>query len=154
MRKTIFLLSFVLGVIFLTSLADAQLINYNRRSKEAVTPAQEKTAPAPVKVKKVQRKEKKARYGRTAKVEKKTKQTINVLDANPKVSSRIERIYDVNQDGSLQRDEVSEFLKDVVSSVERRGEFSARSELLKKFDNDEDGLISRAEIPGIKKQFK
>lgn len=73
-----------------------------------------------------------------------------MLSSEPFVTSRVERIYDTNRDGRLQKDELTEFLGDVVSSVERRGSFTVSSELLRKFDTDEDGMISRHEILDIK----
>lgn len=43
-----------------------------------------------------------------------------------------------------------EFLTDVISSVRRRGRYSVSSNLLKPFDKNKDGRITRSELKEIK----
>jgi len=71
----------------------------------------------------------------------------------PQVTSRTERIYDINRDGLLQQDEIQEFYRDIIASIDRRGEFKVRSGLLKVFDTNEDGKISRYEAKAIETQL-
>ena len=66
-----------------------------------------------------------------------------------KVNNRVEQIYDANKDEILQPEEVNAFLKDVVSAVDKKGSFSASSDVLKPWDKDGDGKISKAEVNAI-----
>ncbi|VAW13401.1 hypothetical protein MNBD_BACTEROID05-832, partial [hydrothermal vent metagenome] len=77
-----------------------------------------------------------------------------IVTDDPKVSTRIERIYDMDRDGNLQEDEILEFFSDVVDSVKKKGRFLVSSDLLKSFDTNSDGKISRYESLAIKKLLK
>lgn len=68
-----------------------------------------------------------------------------IVQSTPLVKDRIERIYDLNRDGRLQREEIIDMYRDVVLSVQRRGAFTVSSDLLKDFDQNEDGRISLGE---------
>lgn len=74
-------------------------------------------------------------------------------DAGPAVTNRVERLYDLNRDGYLQKTEVNDFYKDVVSSVKNKGKFQVSSDLLKGFDADKDGQITMYEIKEISNQI-
>ncbi|MCA9399786.1 MAG: hypothetical protein KC618_08550, partial [Candidatus Omnitrophica bacterium] len=45
----------------------------------------------------------------------------------PKVTSRMEQLYDMNEDNILQSNELAFFLKDVVAAIEKKGSFEAQS---------------------------
>ena len=72
---------------------------------------------------------------------------------DPQVSNRVERLYDLNRDGILQKDEVADFYRDVVSSVRNKGKFKVSSDLLKTFDVNNDGEIGRYEVSGLVNQL-
>lgn len=74
-------------------------------------------------------------------------------EAGPAVTNRVERLYDLNRDGFLQKAELSDFYKDVVSSVKNKGKFEVSSDLLKQFDADQDGQITMYEVKEISKQI-
>ncbi len=87
-------------------------------------------------------------------------QEIEVIDqamentsTEPRVTNRVERLYDINRDGMLQQSEVTDFYKDVVSSVRNKGRFKVSSDLLKTFDTNNDGEISRYEVGGLVRQL-
>lgn len=74
-------------------------------------------------------------------------------EMDPAVTNRVERLYDLNRDGLLQKAEIKDFYKDVVSSVKNKGKFEVSSELLKGFDADKDGQITMYEIKEISNQI-
>lgn len=78
---------------------------------------------------------------------------VPVVLGDPQVSNRVERLYDLNRDGILQKGEVSDFYRDVVSSVRNKGKFKVSSDLLKTFDVNNDGEIGRYEIGGLVNQL-
>ncbi|MCA9409065.1 MAG: hypothetical protein KC733_10270 [Candidatus Omnitrophica bacterium] len=157
---------FTLCMMLIAYQAQAQLINYNRRSNEVSRPTISKASPSlPIKTSVSQSNSYQAEpqktssyYNREAKTEiteatETTSQSLNgaLLTSSPKVTSRVEKIYDTDYDGTLQKDEIVEFLGDVVSAVERRGSFAVSSDILKNFDRDADGEISLIETDEIKK---
>ncbi|MCA9406343.1 MAG: hypothetical protein KC684_07395 [Candidatus Omnitrophica bacterium] len=67
----------------------------------------------------------------------------------PKVTNRMEQLYDMNEDNILQSNELGVFLKDVVATIEKKGSFEAQSEILQLFDNNKDMKITKAESAQI-----
>ena len=146
MKKPIFLLTAAACVLgLMIQPAQAQLINYNRKKidslkrSEPVAPTSEvePSLDLPQAVEEIE-------------VSPANSSLDQFLTSQPEVATRIEHIYDLDRDGRLQQNEITEFLADVVASVERRGSFSISSNLLKLFDKDEDGQISRLEADQIK----
>jgi len=76
-----------------------------------------------------------------------------IVQSTPLVKDRIERIYDLNRDGRLQREEIIDMYRDVVLSVQRRGAFTVSSDLLKDFDQNEDGRINLGEADVLSKKI-
>ena len=71
-------------------------------------------------------------------------------EEDPMVTNKLEEAHDANQDGKLQKEEITKLLEYTITAIERRGRIRASSELLKQFDTDDDGILSRYEISGIK----
>lgn len=135
-RRCISMILFLVIISVVVIQAEAQLVDYNRRGKESTvsifksgstsTPKSAASTPA-------------------------IEQKISSL---PKATNRVERLYDRNQDGELQKAEVDNFFEDVISAVERRGDFSVSSQLLQEFDLDNDGKISKYEVRAIKSKLE
>lgn len=120
---------------FGTTTVQAQLINHNRRSqikKVNVQVSQETIAVSNDGVDPV----------------------LAMLDSQPAVRSRVERIYDMDKDGQLQREEVVDFLGDVVRAVERRGHFAVTTGILVVFDKDKNNEINQSESRDIYKYIE
>ncbi len=157
MRKN-FILLVVLGVVSVAfvDVSWAQLIDYNRRAKRQEIKAVASVAP---KVK-THKEGKKAKdhpmkpYVSKPVILSPNVKVLDIISSNPNVSTRIERIYDMDRDGRLQKDEILEFFSDVVDSVKKKGRFLVSSDLLKFFDENSDGKISRYESLAIKKLLK
>ena len=128
MRKELMVFLTVSLILLLgVSLAEAGLINYERRSRmlkggggAAPAAGQEENLP-------------------------------QWMKTMPPVNNRTERRYDVNRDGYLQTAEVKIFLRDVVDQVEQRGGVEVISDILKEYDKNRDGIINRYEVTDIKK---
>ncbi len=137
MRSRIYFLG---GAVFLgmmlgpEGLGEAQMINYQRRARRQGLAVQQKAVPP-------------------AKTEEKDSVQA-MLASNPAATNRVERIYDANKDGYLQETEIKEYLADVVSTVRRRGRASVSSSILKVFDKNGDGVITRYEVGAIKKVLR
>ncbi len=139
-------------MIFVFALAavpvcEAQMINYKRRNQRQNATVVQKKSPGTA-----------ARNAQTDKINyyrgdfspsAKTEQQSD----NPRVTNRVERLYDLNRDGYLQPEEVNDFYKDVVSSVRNKGSFQVSSDLLRNFDANQDGRISRYEVGEISNQI-
>ncbi len=70
----------------------------------------------------------------------------------PKVTSKTEKRYDINRDEILQTSETKIFLRDVLAEVSAKNSFNVSdSVLLKAYDKNKDGIISKLEIDEIKK---
>lgn len=67
------------------------------------------------------------------------------MKVEPKVSSKVERAYDVNRDGKLQTAEVKIFLREVLADIDEKGGYTVDSDILKEYDKNRDGVISRYE---------
>ncbi|MFT5169461.1 MAG: hypothetical protein ACI9F2_000121 [Lysobacterales bacterium] len=131
---------------------EAQLINHERRAKyqgskqvalakvATVTPVFKK---APVL---------KARYDAPKVVKEAVVLSVEqeFIRSNIAVTKRSERVYDYNQDGIFQEDEIKEYLNDVADTVEARGQYSAKTKTLKYFDANNDGRIKVDEVDLIK----
>ena len=115
--------------------ARAQLINYDRKKSEASSTALGAQSQTPA-------------------VEVSPSRWQNLVESKLKaqlaVDNRIERIYDINDDGRMQEDEVKDFLRDVIASIEKQGRFSASSAILKDFDVNQDGQITLKEADNFK----
>ncbi|MGE0269215.1 MAG: EF-hand domain-containing protein [Candidatus Omnitrophota bacterium] len=138
MRRLLMIITTVLIFYFVSiQSAQAQMINYNRRNKSQLDSSKKFSKPKAI------------QYTSTRKDLAKQAQA----KADPAVTNRVERLYDLNRDGFLQKDELKDFYKDVVSSVKNKGKFKVSSELLKNFDADNDGQISLYEINDISSQL-
>jgi len=131
----------------------AGMIDYNRRAKRA---AASEVISQPATTQSIQKTQEKttSRYNRYSKKTEKKSDINQLLASKPEVSNRIERLYDVNRDGLLQEDEVLEYLKGVVTTIDRRGRFTVGSNILKKFDRNNDGSISKYEVQSLKDMIK
>jgi hypothetical protein len=69
----------------------------------------------------------------------------------PAVKNSVEKAYDVNRDGKLQPAEVKIYLRGVIETIESKGGFTINSDILKEYDKNKDGLISRSELPDLKR---
>ena len=69
----------------------------------------------------------------------------------PQVKTDNERTYDVNRDGKLQPAEVKIYLRGIIEIVEKKGGFTVNSDILKEYDKNKDGLISRIEVQDLKR---
>ncbi len=134
MKKSLIVLT-VLSIIGLTCAQQsfAQMINYKRRNQKQGVVSSSSYQP------------------KANSLANSAKQTST--DTSPAVTNRVERLYDLNRDGFLQKTEVNDFYKDVVSSVKNKGQFQVSSELLKGFDADKDGQITMYEIKEISNQI-
>ena len=81
-------------------------------------------------------------------------QITELMKSQPSVTNRVEGVYDLNGDQKLQEEEILDLFSDVVSAVERRGDFDVSSTLLKDFDKNSDGKISRYEVWDIKRRIE
>jgi hypothetical protein len=115
--------------------AQAGLINYERRNKSTPAAARKTgaypsrpTAAAPVEV-----------------------PMAAWLKTPPGVKNAAEKAYDVNRDGKLQSAEVKIYLRDVIKVIESKGGFTINSDVLKEYDKNRDGVISRFELPDLKR---
>ncbi|MCA9395501.1 MAG: EF-hand domain-containing protein [Candidatus Omnitrophica bacterium] len=126
------------------SVAEAQMINYHRRNQRQSPKQAAKSDPQPIR--KVKTEDRAINYYRSDYA---TEPAGQEASAQPRVTNRVERLYDLNRDGFLQPDEVADFYRDVVSSVQNRGSFRVSSDLLRDFDSDQDGRISRYEVGEI-----
>lgn len=138
----------VIMVFFLfamASVAEAQMINYKRRNQRQSV--KKTVSDNPQRVSSDRKAEQKLNYYRGDYAAESVDR--EELSAQPRVTNRVERLYDLNRDGYLQQDEVADFYRDVVSSVQNRGSFRVSSELLRDFDADQDGRISRYEVSEI-----
>ena len=135
-----FVASVLVALGLIAQSAQAQLINYERRAKrqKAVVAATTPTIASSS-----------SRYQRSYDAE-----VAKVSPSWPKVSNRVERVYDINRDGWLQQDEVNQFLSYVVESAERGGRVAVTSAILKPFDKNRDERISRYEARDIKKSLR
>ncbi len=72
------------------------------------------------------------------------------LKVEVQVTSETERRYDANGDGKLQSAEAKVFLREVLGQVKEKGGYTVNSDILKEYDKNKDGLISRLEAEAIK----
>ncbi len=68
----------------------------------------------------------------------------------PDATGAVERRYDINRDGILQTAETKIFLRDVIDVIEAKGGYTINSDILKEYDKNKDGVISKIELPEIK----
>ena len=143
MKKFILSISVVFTFMLIGD-AQAGLINYNRRNNTGTptgggyrraAPAAKPAAPAPVKP-----------------VAAAPAATIPLwMQTPPQVKTAIERVYDVNRDGKLQPAEVKIYLRSVIETVDAKGGLTVNSDILKEYDKNKDGLISRIEVLDLKR---
>lgn len=72
----------------------------------------------------------------------------------PQVKTAVEKVYDVNRDGKLQPAEVKIYLRSVIENVNAKGGLTVNSDILKEYDKNKDGLISRIEIEDLKRDVQ
>jgi len=72
------------------------------------------------------------------------------MKQEPRVRTREEKRYDTNRDRRFQPAESKVYLRRVIQRVEKDGSVSARSELLKEYDINKDGVITLVESKEIK----
>jgi hypothetical protein len=156
MMKLFGLFVVLVSVLWLSSYGEAQLINYDRRNRKQQSVNPEPPSPASssnsfesksTSTKAITRQEK-------TEVKEDSKRSDSLTkpwgEKMITVSNRVEKIYDLNDDGILQDDEIADILRDVLSSVRSRGNFMVSSPLLQFFDTDGDGLISHYEANAIR----
>ena len=68
----------------------------------------------------------------------------------PEVKNQDEDRYDINRDGKLQTAEVKIYLRDVIKEVMDKGGFRVNSNVLKAYDKNRDGVISKYELEQIR----
>lgn len=72
----------------------------------------------------------------------------------PKVEGKIEQYYDINRDKILQTSETKIFLRDIVAEILEKSSFNVSdSLLLKAYDKNKDGIISKLELEEITKDL-
>lgn len=131
-KKILFLVVLVVVALFATE-SFAQMINYDRLNKRRGT-----TPPTPPKTGTLQAQSSQATLP-------------TWLVTPPKVTSKIEESYDINRDKKLQSSEIKMFLRDVVDEINDKGGYTVNSDLLKQFDKNKDGIVSRLELPELQK---
>ncbi len=124
-KKFVFVfLSAVLSLSFAGS-ACAGLINYERVNRiKAGRPASSPTATA---------------------AEKASADLPGWMKTMPNAVSAAEKTFDVNRDGKLQTAEVKVYLRDVLDTIKEKGGYTIDSDVLKEYDRNRDGVISRYE---------
>jgi hypothetical protein len=134
MKKFILSL-FVLTAFVLISVHQAQagLINYNRRNNTGAPTGGGYKKPAAT----------------TAKA---TTTAPMWMRRAPEAKTATEKVYDINRDGLLQPSEVKIYLRSVAEVVDAKGGFTVNSDILKEYDKNHDGLISRIEIQDLKSE--
>ena len=141
MRKGIAVSVFIVLVSFVfISLAQAQLINYDRRNRRPGAAPAATRRPA-VRAKTVKPPSVALGTGTSAPGWK---------DIAPSAKSRLERQYDFNRDGKLQSSEVKQYLRYVIRQIERRGTYKYKSDFLTVYDKNGDGAISKAELTNLR----
>ncbi|OGX08184.1 MAG: hypothetical protein A2Z88_03325 [Omnitrophica WOR_2 bacterium GWA2_47_8] len=125
-KKILATVTFFLLIFFIAETCHAGLINYQRRNRRggAPAPAGGKASPA------------------AAPVQKTMAKWMQIL---PSVTNQNEQRYDVNNDGKLQTAEVKTYLRDVLNVIDSKGGFTVNSEILKEYDKNKDGLVTREE---------
>lgn len=78
----------------------------------------------------------------------------NWVTTPPIVKSKTEQKYDINRDGKLQTAETTVFFRDVLDIIEEKGGYTIDSDLLKPFDKNKDGVISRKEATPLQEQIR
>ena len=68
----------------------------------------------------------------------------------PVVKTETEKKYDINRDGKLQLAEVKIYLRDTLDVINEKGGITINSEILKEYDKNKDGVISKYESIKIK----
>ena len=109
--------------------AGAQMIDYSRMKKNSGQLPQDEPAPTTL--------------------SKEQKSSADTQKEIP-VRQRSEEVYDKNNDGQLQEEEVRALLADVVSSVEMWGQAQLNSDLLVPYDADNNGTLDVQEAASLR----
>ena len=167
MRKIIVFLSVFVISAFVANTCFAGLINYDRRNKTESTttsrattssyqkPAAAQPEPSTVKPSTVQASTTtpSTAASSTALSMNSDKSASSAMPAwmktPPRVKTLDEKKFDANKDGILQATETSMMLKDAISMINSKGSVSASSDILKPYDSNGDGTISRYEALSI-----
>ena len=75
---------------------------------------------------------------------------MSFIKSLPKIGNRVEKSYDVNEDGVFQEHELRRYLKDVLSVFKSRRYYPAATDVLRYFDLDKDKKIRRSECDLIR----
>ncbi len=94
----------------------------------------------------------KARGGVTTLLDKERESYPQWVITEPTVKDPVERLYDINRDSKLQTAEVKTFLRDVLEEIESKNGYLVDSDILKEYDKNKDGIISKYESDDIRKQ--
>ncbi|MDP8265971.1 MAG: hypothetical protein P9M07_03390 [Candidatus Aceula meridiana] len=73
------------------------------------------------------------------------------MKEEPKVRTRDERRYDVNRDGYFQPAESKVYLRRLLVTIEKKGKITSRSDLLKEYDVNSDGVLTKTEAKKIRR---
>ncbi len=124
MKKSMVVIGvFVLLGFVSSQVCFAQMINYNRRNKNAASAS--KTPPAPA-----------------------------APAAASMPAAAKEEAYGMNENKADQPAENNVLLKDVVAAVNKNGSYKVNSDVLKKYDKNNDGIISKAEAKALEADIR
>lgn len=135
---------------------EAGMINYERRNKK-LAEKQAKKTPAKVVPQQdaqtsIEPKQKRSLSKPTYTTEKNL--ITKIINSNPRVTTQIERMYDRNRDGRLNEKELQKIFDRIISTIERKGNYTLESDLLTELDKNKDGKLTRFEINDLKKYRK
>lgn len=143
-------------IILIPLTVEAQLINYGRRNRKSVPTPPASVAPATDEQNRVLVPVFVGDQEEHVVIHERPEADSQIKSTKPwgaqmvAVTTRVEKIYDLDDDGILQADEIEDFLRDVLASVQSRGNFTVSSPLLEFFDEDGDGQINRYEAYAIR----
>lgn len=75
------------------------------------------------------------------------------MHARSKVNTSIEKRYDADSDGWLDKEETRKMLQDRQRIIRTSGKAKVDSEIEKQYDTDNDGIISRSEAAALKEDL-
>lgn len=132
----------------------AQMINYNRRKRYQQPAAQAQQPVAPAAQTTITQPQAAVEEAMPESSDLAGEPAVTALwqRNTPKVTNKIEKQYDENNNKMLETAEVQEFLRDVIRQVQQSGRLKVNSPILKEYDQDKDGVISRFELGDIIKE--
>jgi len=143
MNKKIKVGSAVIVFLFmLTNMCYAGLINYQRRNRRmGGGGGEDAPAAAPVRGRRIMDEESLAGWMK--------KLPVITWRDNRKL-----RRYDINRDNKLQTAEVKVYLRDVMEKIQAKGGYTIDSTILKEYDRNRDGVVSRYEARKITEHLR